>query len=286
MLLTLTSISPSTTSNSVASQQAYSKMATEDTPSLFNPRFLVISLGNPAPHTKTLHSAGHLALQAVQQQLHREHGQPSFSSERIAKTKAQISVGDKYTLLQCPTFMNVSGPFVAKAWKALLATHREQDPTRPLGLVIVNDDLEEDLGAIKVQKWEKSHRGHNGMRSIKAVMNNGDYQDSKWARVSVGIGRPEARDAATVSNYVLKPWSEHQEGVIYGNSGPGVLAALNEIEEAWGREREGLSGKSSKVDSHNQPKKAKKQRPSNKEPADDGIVGKLADAATIAIMDP
>lgn len=266
------------------SHQAYSTMATEDTPSTFNPRFLVVSLGNPAPHTKTLHSAGHLALQAVQQQLHREFGQPSFSSERIGKKSTKASAGDKYTLMQCPTFMNVSGPWVAKAWKEMLATHQEQDPTRPLGLVIVNDDLEEDLGAIKVQKWEKSHRGHNGLKSIKSVINAEHYQDSKWGRVSVGIGRPEARDAATVSNYVLKPWSKHQEDVLYARSGPGVLAALNEIEEAWRMEREG-TGRAANAN-NNQPKKAKKQRPSKKEPATGGIVEKLADAATIAIVDP
>lgn len=259
-------------------------MATEDAPSTFNPRFLVVSLGNPAPHTKTLHSAGHLALQAVQQQLHREFGQPSFSSERIGKKSTKASAGDKYTLVQCPTFMNVSGPWVAKAWKEMLASYQEQDLTRPLGLVIVNDDLEEDLGAIKVQKWEKSHRGHNGLKSIKAVINADHYQDSKWGRVSVGIGRPEARDAATVSNYVLKPWSKHQEDVLYARSGPGVLAALDEIEEAWRIEREG-TGKAAKAE-NNQPKKPKKQRPSKKESATGGIVEKLADAATIAIVDP
>lgn len=259
-------------------------MATEDAPSQFNPRFLVISLGNPAPHTKTLHSAGHLALQAVQQQLHRESGQPSFSSERIAKKATKASAGDKYTLLQCPTYMNLSGPWVAKAWKEMLVTHQEQDPSRPLGLVVVNDDLEEDLGVIKVQSWDRSHRGHNGMRSIKSVMNAEHYKASKWGRISVGIGRPEARDAATVSNFVLKPWSKHQEHVLWENSGPGVLASLIEIEEAWRVERE-RPGEAAMA-GNNQPKKAKKQRPSNKQPAADGAVDELADAATIAIADP
>lgn len=259
-------------------------MAAEDASSIFNPRFLVVSLGNPAPHTKTLHSAGHLALQAVQQQLHLEHGQPSFSSERIGKKATKASAGDKYTLVQCPTYMNVSGPWVAKAWKEVQATHQEQDPTRPLGLVVVNDDLEEDLGAIKVQRWDKSHRGHNGLKSIKGVINAEHYPGSRWARVSVGIGRPEARDAATVSNYVLKPWSKHQEDVIYARSGPGVLAALGEIEEAWRAEREG-TGREVKAGNNNQPKKAKKERPSNK-PAAGGVADKLVDAATIAIVDP
>ncbi|KAG8159087.1 hypothetical protein KVR01_010748 [Diaporthe batatas] len=263
-------------------------MATQDAPPHFNPRFLVVSLGNPAPHTKTLHSAGHLALQAVQQQLHLAHGQPAFSSERIGKKAAKASAGDKYTLVQCPTYMNVSGPWVAKAWKEVLATHHEQHPSRPLGLVIVNDDLEEDLGAIKVQKWERSHRGHNGMRSIKSVTNPEQYSDSRWSRIAVGIGRPEARDATTVSNFVLRPWTKHEEHVLWDKSGPGLVAALAEIEEAWRAEGEG-TGKTATAKAtagNKQPRKTTKQRPSNKQPAAGGVVDKLADAATIAIVDP
>lgn len=259
-------------------------MATGEAPPHFKPRFLVVSLGNPAPHTRTLHSAGHLALQAVQEQLHLARGQPSFSSERIGKKATKASAGDKYTLVQCPTYMNVSGPWVAKAWKEILANYHEQDPSRPLGLVIVNDDLEEDLGAIKVQKWERSHRGHNGMRSIKSVTNAEQYRDSKWCRVAVGIGRPEARDAATVSNFVLRPWTKHEEHVLWEKSGPGVLAALNEIEEAWRAEREGTDRTATA--GNNQPTKTKKQRPSNKQPAAGRVVDKLADAATIGIADP
>ncbi|KAK7731539.1 hypothetical protein SLS53_008779 [Cytospora paraplurivora] len=273
-----------TTPNTAPSTSTDAITAEEPT---FNPHFLVVSLGNPAPYTETLHSAGHLALQSLQQTLHSQgRSQPSFSSNRIAKKATKASLGEKYSLLQCPTLMNISGPWIAKAWKEVLANHVEnqgQDPNRPLGLVIVNDDLEEDMAVVKVRKWDKSHRGHNGLKSIMASMKPGDYQDSKWARISVGIGRPEARDGATVSNYVLKPWSKQTKDLLYDKSAPGVLAALKDIEETWRLARE--KGKSGEVKGQ-QPKRAKKERSNGNETVRGKAVDTLADAITIAIVDP
>ncbi|KAJ4423295.1 hypothetical protein N0V82_002022 [Gnomoniopsis sp. IMI 355080] len=197
----------------------------------FEPHFLVVSLGNPAPYGDGLHSAGHHALQALQRQLQCDHQQPPFSSERIGKKATQASRGPKYTLLQCPTLMNISGPWVAKAWKEILAeaTHTQT----PLGLVVVHDDLEEDMCIVKTRKWDTSHRGHNGLKSIMASMKPTDYRDSRWAKIRIGIGRPEARDQNTVSDYVLRPMSKHQKAIMSEKSGGPVLSALKEIEAAW-----------------------------------------------------
>lgn len=272
------------TRSPVSSKRPYSSMAT--TKETFSPRFLVVSLGNPAPHAESLHSAGHLALQSIQQQLHRQgQNQPSFSSDRIAKKATKASRGDKYTLLQCPTLMNISGPWIARAWKEVLENHNEnlnQDPNRPLGLVIVNDDLEEDMPVVKIRKWDKSHRGHNGLKSIMASMRPADYKDSKWARISVGIGRPEGRDATTVANYVLKPWSKYQRDTLYEKSAPGVLAALEDIEEAWRSEREKSTGGGVKV----QVSKTKKERPNKRETATGKPMDTLVDAITIGVVNP
>lgn len=204
---------------------------------VFDPHFLIISLGNPLPYADCLHSAGHIALRSLQQQLHRDasHSQPAFTSERIGKKSTQTSRGSKYTLLQSPTLMNVSGPWVAKAWREILA---ETGTQGPLGLVVVHDDLEEDMAVVKIRKWERSHRGHNGLKSINAIMRPADFGDSKWAKVSVGIGRPEGRDHGTVSDYVLRPLSKYQHGVLAEKSASSVLAALEEIEAAWRIQRE------------------------------------------------
>ncbi|EOO04031.1 putative peptidyl-trna hydrolase protein [Phaeoacremonium minimum UCRPA7] len=196
---------------------------------MFSPRFLVVSLGNPAPYADTLHSAGHLALVAAQKQL--QGTQPPFSSSRYAKKSAQASVGPKYTFLQSPAVMNVSGLWVARAYREILAD--SDVGSADMGLILVHDDLEEDLGVVKIRKWERSHRGHNGVKSVNASLRRADYQGSLWARISVGIGRPADRDQRSVSDYVLRPMSQHQKMVLAEKAGPGVVAALMELESQW-----------------------------------------------------
>lgn len=242
---------------STVAQEMSPNMASETSSEApFNPHFLVVSLGNPAPYADSLHSAGHIALQSLQQQLHREpnHNQPAFTSERIAKKATQASRGPTYTLVQCPTLMNVSGPWVAKAWREIVAETKEQYPDRPLGLVVVHDDLEEDMCVVKVRKWDRSHRGHNGLKSIMATIRPADFKDSKWAKISVGIGRPEGRDHGTVSDYVLRPLSKFQKSTLVEKTASPVLAALEEIETAWRTERE-----SGVVESESKPAKPAKK---------------------------
>lgn len=193
-------------------------------------RILVISLGNPGQYENTFHSAGHNVLQAFQRLLQRE--QPSFSPERIGKINSLASVGPKYTLLQSPTLMNVSGPWVAKAYREQLQT-QGLDPSE-VGVVLVHDDLEEALGVIKTRAWAKSHRGHNGVKSV-----NGALQPDprgKWARVSVGIGRPDERDKSAVSDFVLSKMPRHARTVIEDRGSSGLLSALMDLETKWGRE--------------------------------------------------
>ncbi|KAF9871739.1 putative peptidyl-tRNA hydrolase [Colletotrichum karsti] len=195
------------------------------TQKLFNPRFLLISLGNPAPYKDTLHSAGHHALKHLQALL---PAQPPFHKTDAFGQSCQASRGNKYTLVQSPTLMNVSGAFTSKAWQRELA--RQQDDPAGLHLVVVHDDLEEELGVVKMRKWGSSHRGHNGIKSIAGKLREGDYPGAKWARISVGIGRPDERSRATVSDYVLRPMTIDQIMTLEDTAAPGVLRCLDEWE--------------------------------------------------------
>lgn len=214
----------------------------DDTTTAFNPHFVVVSLGNPPPHGESLHSAGHIAVQALQRKLRQEWNQPEFASERFGKKAVQASISSKYTLLQSPTTMNVSGLWVGRAWAEVHSAVTSREPDRPVGLVVVHDELEEDMCVVKIRKWERSHRGHNGLKSTQASIQQRNYPDSKLAKISIGIGRPEGRDHITVSQYVLKPWSKYQKQTLLDKTGGSVLAALHEIEATWKAEREkGLS---------------------------------------------
>ncbi len=187
-------------------------------------RCLIISLGNPAPYTETLHSAGHLALAALQKQFPSDY--PPFTLKEYGRTKVNASEGRKYTLLQSPTLMNVSGPWVQRVWKEAARTH---DPAQ-VGLIIVHDDLEVDLGIIKIRDWTRSGRGHNGIKSIKA--NLSPFQGSKWRRISVGIGRPEERDQGSVSRYVLGRMPRNAKQAIDAAASQ-ISDAIVEIEQGW-----------------------------------------------------
>jgi PTH1 family peptidyl-tRNA hydrolase len=193
-------------------------------------RILVISLGNPGEYRNTYHSAGHIVLEALQRQLSRE--QPSFASQRIGKQSTLASIGPRYSLLQSPAVMNVSGPWVAKAYKEQLA-ERGLGPSE-LGVVLVHDDLEEELGVVKIRDWKRSHRGHNGIKSVNGALQA--HPAGKWARISVGIGRPEARDKASVSDFVLAKMPRSARDVLEGTGSRGVLQALMDLEAKWGVE--------------------------------------------------
>ncbi|KAJ6441318.1 mitochondrial peptidyl-tRNA hydrolase [Purpureocillium lavendulum] len=192
---------------------------------MFNPRFLVVSLGNPLPKYESLHSAGHFALHGLAKILR----QPPFSEATLGRQKCLVSHGPKYTLVQSPTLMNVSGPFVARIWQEMA---RQTDPAS-LSLVIVHDELEKDLGVVRLTPWDRSPRGHNGIKSVKKSLSQEKYPQSPFARIAVGIGRPDARDAATVSKYVLAKISGEQRRVLEDTAPLDIARRLVELEDEW-----------------------------------------------------
>ncbi|XXG99661.1 hypothetical protein Hte_006002 [Hypoxylon texense] len=198
---------------------------------MFNPRFLIVSLGNQAPYYECLHSAGHFALTSLQKTL--GSSQPPFTSERYGRKACLASTGSNYIMIQSPTVMNISGPWVAKTWREVLENY--QLKPSELSLVVVHDDLEEDLGHVKIRKWKASHRGHNGIKSINANLKPSDFPRSRWSRISIGIGRPEARDQMSVSDYVLKKMTRHQRSII-DQVGPRALGCLRQLQEEWEEE--------------------------------------------------
>ncbi|KAL8403419.1 hypothetical protein RB594_008611 [Gaeumannomyces avenae] len=197
--------------------------------SIFNPRLLVVSLGNPAPLHETFHSAGHIVLRALQPLV---EAQPRFTSDRFGKKTTDISLGDKYMLVTSPCSMNTTGPWLAQAWKQALQDNHDQ---RQLGLVLLQDELELELGDVRTRTWDSSHKGHNGIRSSQASLKPSAYPENSkwWTRLRVGIGRPAQRDRASVSNYVLGGMSAYQKSLLREKSASGVLRCLEELEVQW-----------------------------------------------------
>ncbi|KOS22518.1 putative peptidyl-tRNA hydrolase [Escovopsis weberi] len=131
--------------------------------------------------------------------------------------------------------MNISGPFVAKAWQEAVGKH---DPAS-LSLVIVHDELEKDFGAVKLVPWDRSPRGHNGIKSVRKSLSQDRFPTSPFARIAVGIGRPEDRDPETVSRYVLDKMPGEKRRALEEEVPLQVAKCLLELEDEWRSELEG-----------------------------------------------
>ena len=201
--------------------------------SMLNPRFLVVSIGNPLPKYESLHSAGHFALNGLAQKLGPVSGaldgQTAFKKVNLGKHKCLMFHHPKYTLAQSPTLMNVSGGFVLRVWQEMLG---QQDPAS-LSLVVVHDELERDLGNVRLTPWDQSPRGHNGIKSIKSLISQDKFPQSPLARIAVGIGRPAERDPDIVSRYVLKQITAEQRQVLEEEVPLKVLDCLRDLEDQW-----------------------------------------------------
>ncbi|EJP61848.1 Peptidyl-tRNA hydrolase [Beauveria bassiana] len=193
--------------------------------SKFNPKFLIISLGNPLPEYSSLHSAGHFALRGLAKTLR----QSSIQSGKLGKLSCLVSQGPKYTLVQSPTLMNISGPFVAKAWQEMLKQH----DAASLSLVVLHDELEKALGEAALVAWDRSPRGHNGIKSVKKAVSEARYPQSPLVRIAVGIDRPLARDPESVARYVLEPISAAKQRILEEEVPWEVKTALEQLEVEW-----------------------------------------------------
>lgn len=153
--------------------------------------WLVVGLGNPgAEYSHTRHNAGFLVVQALARRWGLQLKTRAYKS-RLAKTRK----GRSTVALALPqTFMNLSGQAVL----SLMTGYR----IKPDRLIVVYDDLDLDLGQIRV-RGSGSPGSHKGMQSIVQAIGHQDFP-----RVRVGIGpKPANREAAS---YVLEEFPEEE----------------------------------------------------------------------------
>lgn len=156
---------------------------------------MIVGLGNPGrEYSRHRHNVGFGILELL-------GGRHDIRGRRRL-FGAQVGggvIGGAAVLLVWPlTYMNCSGDAVAP----LLRYHQ----LLPEDLVVVHDDLDLDLGQLKVAR-AVGHGGHNGIRSIIEALGTSDF-----FRVRAGIGRPPAgMDAAS---YVLHPFADAERPAV------------------------------------------------------------------------
>jgi PTH1 family peptidyl-tRNA hydrolase len=151
---------------------------------------LVAGLGNPGrEYARTRHNVGHM----VCDELARRHG-GSFRS-KFSGDLAELRLdGARLALLKPLTYMNESGRAVGPAVRFFKLPAED--------LLVVHDEVDLELGRLQV-RMGGGLAGHNGLRSVAQQLGTPDF-----ARLRVGIGRPERGDPRPVADWVLSPFSD------------------------------------------------------------------------------
>jgi PTH1 family peptidyl-tRNA hydrolase len=174
----------------------------------------VVGLGNPGPaYRDTRHNAGHRVVEALAGPLHARWARER--SQDVARGRWQ---GETVYLVKPRSFMNVSGPVVAR-WCRTAGLGPED-------LIVVFDDLDLPLGRVRA-RMKGSAGGHNGVRSLIEALGTEGFR-----RVKVGIGRPgePGRDRAEVTDHVLSPFRPEEVPVMETACAEAVAQVLKLVE--------------------------------------------------------
>lgn len=149
--------------------------------------FLLCGLGNKDfKYFNTRHNAGYLAIDRFSQRY------AIALDKKICNCIAGVK--DNIIIAKPDTYMNLSGGPVAALVKAFNVKNEE--------LVIIHDDLDIELGRIKI-KWDGNDGGHKGVRSIIESLGTKNFY-----RLKIGIGRDPAMAPEA---YVLSRFSKDEQ---------------------------------------------------------------------------
>jgi len=152
---------------------------------------LILGLGNPGPRYElTRHNIGFLAVDTLAE----KHG-IKLSQHRYFSLYGQGEINGIPVVVSKPmTYMNESG----RAAQAIIqALH-----FLPERILVVHDDIDLPLGKIK-RKQKGGDAGQQGLASIIGTLGT-----DQFARLRVGIGRPETKDQ--IVDYVLAPFLDEE----------------------------------------------------------------------------
>lgn len=154
---------------------------------------LIAGLGNPgSQYERTRHNIGFACVDRLAE---KGSGVVSCCSsswcEREGASAAEVQGPEgRIWLVKPQRFMNRSGEPIA----ALMRYYRIQ----PAELVVVFDDIDLPLGAVRIRQGGRDG-GHNGVKSIIAALGTEDF-----LRVKLGVGRPGAsQPGREVADWVL-----------------------------------------------------------------------------------
>ncbi|MCW2998183.1 MAG: aminoacyl-tRNA hydrolase [Solirubrobacterales bacterium] len=165
--------------------------------------WLVVGLGNPgAQYDGTPHNVGFQVLAELARRWDLPKAKDKYAgrfAEGASTPPGVVPAGPRVAVLAPQTFMNDSGRSVGPARGAL-----KLDLDRVL---VVHDEIDLAFGDVRV-RLGGGLAGHNGLKSLKAHLGSPDF-----ARVRIGVGRPDSTDPELVAAYVLGKWRQGRDEV-------------------------------------------------------------------------
>lgn len=155
--------------------------------------WLIVGLGNPGPrYAGTRHNIGFDVAEALIERW--DLGRPKKKYQGLfAEGRAGVG-GPRVAVLLPRTFMNEAGRSAGPARGAL-----KVDLDRVL---VLHDEIDLPFGDIRA-RLGGGLAGHNGLKSLKAHLGSPDF-----ARVRIGVGRPDSTDPEIVASWVLGRFAE------------------------------------------------------------------------------
>jgi len=180
---------------------------------------LIAGLGNPGrEYADTRHNVGFM----VADELARRYGgswRAKFSGD-FAEMRLD---GLRLAVLKPQTYMNESGRSVGAAARFFRV--------EPESLVVVHDEVDLEPGRLQA-RLGGGLAGHNGLRSVAQHLGTPEF-----ARLRIGVGRPERGDPRPVADFVLSPFPPEVdvEGLVARAADAVETVAREGVEEAQNR---------------------------------------------------
>ncbi len=169
--------------------------------------YLIVGLGNPEEdYSNTRHNMGFNTINKISKEYDIEVNKKKFKG----LYGTGMIEGEKVILLKPQTFMNLSGESV----KEVVDFYKIENDD----IIVIYDDMDVELGTIKIRK-KGGPGSHNGMKSVV------QYLGTDFARIRVGIGKPEDNDFI---RYVIGPIPK-EEKEIFDKSTTTAKEAVIEI---------------------------------------------------------
>ena len=153
--------------------------------------WLIVGLGNPGSrYAATPHNVGFEVAAELARRWDLPKPKARFAGE-LSEGRTGPG-GPRVAVLRPQTYMNEAGRSVGPARGALRADLDH--------VLVLHDEIDLPFGDIR-PRLGGGLAGHNGLKSLKAGLGSADF-----ARVRVGVGRPDSTDPDIVASYVLGKW--------------------------------------------------------------------------------